>query len=74
MMIPKLNAAQHLGYTSKIGDLFFFLRGGENIDRGKKKKLRRKREDCWMSSIDLEIGFAKQGEKEPSLVYSVYGY
>lgn len=43
MMIPKLNAAQHLGYTSKIGDLFFFLRGGENIDRGGKVEKKERR-------------------------------
>lgn len=70
MTMPKLDAAQHLGYSSKIGDFFF---QEERIFIGK-KKMRRKSEDHGMCSIDLQTGFAKQGEKERSLIHSVYGY
>lgn len=41
---PKLKAAQHLGYTSKISDFFLRERERKIIFIGK-KKMRRKRED-----------------------------
>lgn len=48
---PKLKAAQHLGYTSKISDFFFWEREEDNIHREKKDEKKERR------SLNVQHGF-----------------